>query len=407
MFYRHFQYFSVKLRCISEQIDFYISKFYNYRKTVIQAVNKGRKDLFMKRVMTSELLPGMILAENVYTYNNDQLILPKGFTLNDKAIAKLEFYSTINVLVEDELAPDAEFRNPDEDSLSYAQRLRQTQEFKLFKADFENASSEFANAINDVVKNNNPLDVNQLAAPIFSLIESGHGPSNIFDMLHSLRQYDDATYVHCINVALISNIIGQWMKMSDSDVQLLTQAGLLHDVGKLLIPGNIISKPAKLTASEYSLVQTHPQEGYKILKNLDLNQHVKNAALMHHERCDGSGYPLHLTASQIDPFAKIVAIADVYDAMTSARVYRGPLCPFVAISLFESEGLQKYDADTIMTFLVNIVNTYLLNRVKLSNGLEGDIVFINRDHLSKPTIRVGDRYIDLSITPDLYITEII
>ena len=361
----------------------------------------------MKRIMTSELLPGMILAENVYTYNNDQLVLPKGFTLTDKSIAKLEFYSTINVLVEDELAADAELTNSDETALSYAQRLRQTKEFLKFKSDFENASSDFENAINDVVKNNKPLDINSIVAPIYSLIESGHGPSNIFDMLHSLRQYDDVTYVHCINVSLISNILGHWMKMSDRDIERLTQAGLFHDIGKILIPGNIIAKPQKLTENEYSLVQTHPKEGYKILKDLDIDLHVKNVALMHHERCDGSGYPFHLTSTQIDPFAKIVAIADVYDAMTSARVYRGPLCPFVAISLFENEGLQKYDANAVMTFLFNIVNTYLLNRVRLSNGMEGDIVFINRDHLAKPTVRIGDRYIDLSISSDLYIKEII
>jgi hypothetical protein len=83
------------------------------------------------------------------------------------------------------------------------------------------------------------------------------------------------------------------------------------------------------------------------------------------------------------------------------------LCPFVAISLFESEGLQKYDTNAIMTFLSNIVNTYLLNRVRLNNRLEGDIVFINRNHLSRPTIRIGDKYIDLTQTPDLYIEEII
>ncbi len=359
----------------------------------------------MKRIMTSNLLPGMVLAENVYSYNNDQLILPQGFVLTDKSIARLEFYSIINVLVEDAQTEQPE-ANEDE-SLSYAQRLRTTQEFKRFKADFEDASEGFAKSINDVVLNNQPLNVEEITDPIFKLIESGQGPSNIFDMLHSLRQYDDATYVHCINVALISNIIGTWMRKSEDEIQLLTQAGLLHDIGKLLIPEKIINKPAKLTEGEYTIVKTHPQEGYKILKGLDIDQHVKNAALMHHERCDGSGYPMHLRGNQIDPYARIVAIADVYDAMTSARVYRGPLCPFVAISLFESEGLQRYDSEAILVFMKNIVNTYLLNRVRLNNGMEGEIIFINRDHLSKPTIRVGDRYIDLSITPDLYITQII
>ncbi len=361
----------------------------------------------MKRVMTASLLPGMALAENVYSYNNDQLILPKGSILTDKSIAKLEFYSIINVLVDEDVQEVFDTTQEQDMSLSYAQRLRQTRDFQQFKSDFEDASTGFENAINDVIKGGKPLDITSLVAPIYSLIEAGRGPSNIFDMLHSLRQYDDATYVHCINVSLISNIIGQWLRLPDEDIQICTEAGLLHDVGKLLIPGSIITKPAKLTESEYTIVQTHPQEGYKILKDLDVNIHVKNAALMHHERCDGSGYPLHLKGPQIDMFAKIVAIADVYDAMTSARVYRGPLCPFVAISLFETEGLQKYDTNAILTFLENIVNTYLLNRVRLSDGREGDIVFINRDHLSRPTVRIGDSYVDLSIQQDLSIEAII
>ncbi|WP_026506844.1 HD-GYP domain-containing protein [Butyrivibrio sp. MC2013] len=361
----------------------------------------------MKRVMTANLLPGMVLAENVYTYNNDQLILPKGSVLDDKSIAKLEFYSTINVLVEEPINNEIPAESGSLGDLSYSQRLRQTAQFKQFKADFENAAGGFEKNINNVVKNNAPIDVNQLTSPVFELIETTNGPSNVFDMMHSLRQYDDATYTHCINVALISNILGQWLRMPEKEIRTLTTAGLLHDIGKLVIPEKIITKPARLTQYEYTIVQTHPQEGYKILKDTDLDNHIKNACLMHHERCDGTGYPLHLKAPQIDPYAKIVAIADVYDAMTSARVYRGPLCPFVAISLFENEGLQKYDTGAIMTFLTNIVNTYLLNRVRLNNGIEGDIVFINRDHLSKPTIRAGEKYIDLTQTPDLYIEAIV
>ena len=128
---------------------------------------------------------------------------------------------------------------------------------------------------------------------------------------------------------------------------------------------------------------------------------------MHHERCDGTGYPLKIKGPQIDRFAKAVAIADVYDAMTSARHYRGPLCPFIAISMFEEEGFHKYDPEIIMVFLQNIVNTYLLNTVRLNTGEIGEIIFINKTHLSKPTIKVGEDYIDLSKCPGVYIQEII
>ena len=93
---------------------------------------------------------------------------------------------------------------------------------------------------------------------------------------------------------------------------------------------------------------------------------------MHHEKCDGSGYPFGLKGNKIDPFAKIVAIADVYDAMTAARVYRGPLCPFQVIDIFEKEGLQKYEASFILKFLQNVVNTYINNRVLLSEEALAD-----------------------------------
>jgi HD-GYP domain-containing protein (c-di-GMP phosphodiesterase class II) len=128
---------------------------------------------------------------------------------------------------------------------------------------------------------------------------------------------------------------------------------------------------------------------------------------MHHERCDSTGYPLRLRSDQIDPFAKIVAIADVYDATTSPRVYRGPMCPFEVIDIFEQDGLQKYDPKFILVILENIVNTYLLETVRLSDGNEGQVIYINKNHLSRPTIKIGNSYVDLSVEKDLNILEII
>ena len=156
-----------------------------------------------------------------------------------------------------------------------------------------------------------------------------------------------------------------------------------------------------------NMVKTHPQEGYRILQNTSLDQEVLNAVLMHHERCDGTGYPYGLIGERIGFYAKMVCIADVYDAMTSARIYRGPLCPFKAIALFESEGPQRYDPALIMTFLENVVNTYLLNSVRLSNGLTGKIVFVHREKLSAPTVQTEHGFLDLSIHPDIAIEALV
>ncbi len=362
----------------------------------------------MKRIITKKLEPGMVLSDNVYTYDSGQLILPKGTVLDDKAITKLIFYSIINVLIEDDVEKAKEAEEIAElEKQSYGQRLRQTKEFKEFKKEFEGCAENFKEIITSAIDGKTDIKINEITAPIFDLMKKGRGPSNIFDMLHNLRDYDDATYTHCVNVAMISNIIAQWLKWSDEDIEIATQAGLLHDIGKLMIPNEIISKPAKLTSDEYSIIKTHPTQGYSMIKNMNLSDHVKNAVLMHHERCDGSGYPLGIRDNQIDIFAKLVAIADVYDAMTSARVYRDSLCPFVAISTFENEGFKRYDAEIILTFLSNIVNTYLLNSVKLNDGKVGEIIFINREYLSRPTVKCGDDYIDLSTTPNLFIQEVV
>ncbi|MCR4908572.1 MAG: HD-GYP domain-containing protein [Lachnospiraceae bacterium] len=361
----------------------------------------------MPRMLTQDLVPGMVLAEDVFTYNN-QLILPKGMELNDKAITKLEFYSILSVKIRDETADISPDDIPRAEP-SMSEKIKASAEFKQFKATFDSTLDNVGNSLNDIVarKTEGHIDADTLLLEPQKLLANNISGLMLFDMLHNLRDYDDPTYAHCLNVSLICFVFGRWLGMPKEDLDTLTLAGLLHDIGKIRIPPNIISKPSSLTEEEYKVIKTHAYEGFTVLKNTDVNEHVKNSALMHHERCDGSGYPLGLTTERIDRFARIVSIADVYDAMTSARCYRGPLCPFKVISIFETEGLQKYDPQYILVFLEYIVNTYLNNRVRLSNGLEGEIVLINKLDLSRPMVRCGDHYIDLSHERGLSIEALI
>ncbi|MDD3370026.1 MAG: HD-GYP domain-containing protein [Lachnospiraceae bacterium] len=358
----------------------------------------------MRRIPADSLVPGMITAEDVFSYDN-QLILPKGLTLTDKAITKLAYYSIFSIKVEDELS--TAFTSSVDDDRSYYERVKSSQEFLQFKKEYSSAVEDFQDRINDMVHQNRPFNVEAMMTPALKTLFEKDNHVNVLDMLHNMRDYDDATYMHCMNVALICNIFARWLNLSREEIHVSTLCGLMHDIGKIQIPDAIIKKPAKLTDKEYNIIKTHPIEGYNLVRNTDLNTHIKNAILMHHERNDGSGYPLGLIGERIDPYAQIVSIADVYDAMTSARVYRGPLCPFAVIGLFEDEGFQKYNPQFILTFLENVVNTYLLNRVRLSNGLVGEVVYIDKDHLSRPTIKSGSRYLDLSSTPELRIEAII
>ena len=232
----------------------------------------------------------------------------------------------------------------------------------------------------------------------------------MFDMLYNMRSITDSVYAHCLNVALISRMIGRWLKLERHDLDVLTAAGLIHDIGKLCIPEEVLNKPGALTDEEFALIRQHPKLGYDVLKNQhSLDPRIKKAALMHHERSDGSGYPSGVTEDFIDNYAMIVAIADVYDAMTAARAYRAPLCPFEVISNFEKDGFQKYNTRYILTFLKQMATTYQSNRVILSDGRSGKIVMLNQNCLSRPIIQFDDNScLDLSTaSKDLYIKAVL
>lgn len=358
----------------------------------------------IKKITTAKAVPGMIVADDIYTDNN-QKIISKDTYLTDRIITRLKFYAIREFTITE---PEDKDKAPiEKKQLSYSERVRNTIEFKKFNSTFLATAKEFKASLDSIINVGSEVNIDNLLTETNTILSHCRNGLHVFDMLHNMRNYDDLTYAHSLNVALISNVFGKWLHFSNEDIETLTLAGLLHDVGKLMIPSEIITKPQKLTDREYATVKTHAMRGYYILKGKDVSEHVKNAALMHHEKCDGSGYPQGLKGNQIDEFAKIIAIADVYDAMTSARIYRGPLCPFEVLGIFEDEGYQKYETKYLLTFFEEIVLTYMHNQVRLSNGLEGEIIMLNKTSPSRPTIHVGDGFINLAEQRDLFITEIL
>lgn len=358
------------------------------------------------RILTSQTTPGMKLAEDVYT-GNGQLILSAGTTITDKVITRLKFYSihqiTIEVQSEAENEPAAMQTKQD----PYSERIRQTESFKQFSSAITKSAKHLQIHLSDIAQNQAEVDEDSLINDVNSALVHARNGMHVLDMMHCMRNYDDETYLHSLNVAMICNVMGRWLNFTRKDLDTLTLCGLLHDIGKTQIPHKIIRKNDKLTEEEYNVVKTHPVRGYNILRAKQINIHVQMAAIMHHERCDGSGYPMMLKSDQIDPFAKIVMIADVYEAMTAARVYRGPLCPFEVIYLFETEGLSKYEPRYLMTFLEKVNQTYLNCDVRLSDKTEGTIIMINPNSLSRPVVHAGNQFIDLSHEPELYIEALL
>ncbi len=291
-------------------------------------------------------------------------------------------------------------------SKTYSQAVKESPEFMHFQVDFAKCMNELKQYY-DLLLSGSYEAPADLMTQVNDMIKPGQTTVDFFDMLHNTRSSDDSVYAHCVNVALISRMIGKWLKYPVEELDTLTLAGLLHDIGKTKIPSEVLNKQEKLTDEEFALMCSHSQLSFDILNPLPIDAHIKYVALMHHERCDGSGYPNHYTTDEIDDCAHLIAIADVYDAMTAARAYRAPLCPFQVIAEFEKDGLQKYKPKFILTFLQHIASTYQNNHVLLSDGRAANIVLLNQNRLSKPLVQLdnGD-CLDLA-TSDLYISAII
>lgn len=388
-------------------IDSYPKKivYFTIRKYFFEYFMNGIKGDKMKtkRILTSRAKPGMVIAEDIYTYNN-QLIIAKDTMLTNRAITRLKFYSITDIKIH----LDVVNMEPIETRVSFTEEIKQTAEYLHFAEKHSETvltlKEELLKFINKVTTK---VNIESLSDSMDVLLSATRNGTHVFHMLQCMRDQDDITYVHSVNVALISYTIGTWLHLDESDLRSLLLCGLLHDVGKLLVPHEIIQKPTTLTAAEYKVIKTHSYKGYEIMKDQIFDMRIKLCALMHHERCDGSGYPNHLKGDEIIEFAKIVAIADTYDAMTSARAYRAPMCPFEVINIFETEGLHKYDPHILLTFLHEMAQTYIHSNVILNNGQEGKIVMINSNALSRPIVSVGNEFHDLSKETFLSIARIV
>ncbi|MDD6194304.1 MAG: HD-GYP domain-containing protein [Lachnospiraceae bacterium] len=389
----------------------------------------------MKKISTIRLKPGMVAEKPIVT-KRGQVIAPAGTKLTSQLIARLSFYKIDTVMVQDSSIPedapeDLSVSSPEvtetvtepatnsdaapkEESLvektqSYSQRVKSTPQYQEFQRNYTKNIVSMKETFAAITSGRSGEVCANLLAESAKLFSSKTS-LELFDMIHTMRSMDDSTYAHSLNVALISRAIGKWLQLSREDLDILTLAGLLHDIGKTQIPDEILNKQGKLTDEEFDLIKSHAKKGHSILKNTNLDKRIKLAALQHHERFDGTGYPRGLEADEIDTFASIVAIADVYDAMTAARSYRAPQCAFQVIACFEQEGFQKYNPNVIYTFLQRVAGCYNNSRVLLSNGVTGRVVFLNKNSLSRPIIETdGGQVIDLSSSAnkELFIKSIV
>lgn len=357
-----------------------------------------------KKVLTANLKPGMVSCEAAYTSSN-HLVIQSNTTLTPDIIDKLKYYAIRSIKVyvpeiDENVSPEQdtalEGTAPDIEGLTYFERIQQSEQFIEFKDSVTQSVENFKEQLNDIVTKDNISGIcDDMLHEVDTILSKSRNSLHLLDMLQCLRGFDDMTYMHSMNVALICSVIGSWSGFPKEEMKVLLLCGLLHDIGKLKIAPDIIQKPGKLTEFEFQQVRSHPMLGYEILRPKKLDNRIKLAALQHHEKFNGKGYPRGLTGPEISNFSSIVTVADIYDAMTSNRVYRRGICPFKVIETLEKEK-DLYEPSILYLFMKRTIEAYINTEVLLSNGEKGKVVLLNQSMLSRPIVIAGKKTYDLS-----------
>ena len=251
----------------------------------------------------------------------------------------------------------------------------------------EHAVTEIKNLF-DQIRHSRKIPLNELRQKIIPVIHETVQKEDFIHLFTALKAKDDYTYRHNIAVGMLANLLGNWLGLKKKELLQLTTAALLHDVGKMLIPTEILNKPGKLTAEEFEMMKKHTVYGYELLKNATGISHRQAlVALQHHERLDGSGYPFGVTGEKIDLFSRIVAVVDVFHAMISRRVYKDA-SPFYEILIaMERDAFGALDPKITRVFVEKVMNYLVGHHVLLTDGREGKIILIHPMNQHYPLFR--------------------
>ncbi|MFA5881824.1 MAG: HD-GYP domain-containing protein [Eubacteriales bacterium] len=340
--------------------------------------------MFSLRV--DQVRSGMILAKPVFNLNGTKL-LEKNYTLDKNMIARLENAG--------------------------AKRLWVTDDSNSFLKDFvpQKIFHETVKVLEDVkvrVTDGKSFDAYTVNEVTHELVEQIIANEMPFAEMVRMKLTENSVSEHMVDVSMLSIMTGKAMGMDKLDMRFLGFAALLHDVGKIFVPAEILAKPAKLNESEMRVVKKHPQIGFDILSNIEgINKHTLSVVLQHHERLDGSGYPFGLQGKSIKLFSRIVAISDIYTAVIREKSYRPRIPIYEAGELLWSDAGAKLDRKLTSTFLRHVVTFPLRSTVKLNNGAVGKVVYQNSDFPTRPIVSVDGEMTDLSESTTLFVSELL
>jgi putative nucleotidyltransferase with HDIG domain len=274
--------------------------------------------------------------------------------------------------------------------------------------DLINAATKEVTELFNYARVTHQIPMNEVRNTIVPYIMKAAENNSIYSIFTELQSKEDYTYRHNIAVGIIAAILGQWLNLSESDLSILTMGAILHDIGKVKIPDEILHKAGKLTPEEFNLMKKHTIFGYELLNSsIGVSHRIALIALQHHEREDGRGYPFGLTGDRIYHLSKIVAVADVFYAMTSQRVYRDAIPYYQVINQMQQDKFGLFEPTIIMIFVRKMMESLVGRNVKLTDGRVGTVVMINQHDPANPLVQMENEFIDLSAEHTIHIEQVV
>lgn len=299
----------------------------------------------------------------------------KGFPIKGAYLERIHKLGYQGVYVEDNLSEGLEIKD------IVSNELRRTTVYAVkdvFDAMHLDATSKSVAAKLDATKQ-------FIDHIVFDIMNNKNAIVNMVD----IKVFDEYTFFHSVNVAILSIVIGQGLKLSEKELYALGLAAVLHDIGKVYIDKELLLKKGKLTDAEFEIIKTHSETGYKHLKNsyeIPIASYI--GVLQHHERYDGTGYPMRKKQEEISLFGRIICLADVYDAITSNRPYRDAMLPSEAMEYIMANSGTMFDSKVVKVFVERIAAYPIGTSVTLSNGVEALVIDNNYGAPLRPVLKV-------------------
>lgn len=362
----------------------------------------------MRYVPISCIRDGMIVAKSMYNTNN-KLLLRAGYPVRGPYIDRIQQLGYQGIYVEDDLSEGIEIKDIVSDEL----RSRTAYAVKDLFTSLERNTGIHSRKV-EVNMDQTKMLIDDI---VYDIMNNRDAIVNMVD----IKIFDEYTFFHSVNVAILSMVVASELGLTQEKLYNLGLAAVLHDIGKVYVDKNILNKNGKLTDEEYRAIKMHSEYGYRHLKSTyEIPTSAYIGVLQHHERFDGTGYPLSKRKEEISLFGRIICIADVYDAITSNRPYRTAMLPSEAMEYIMANAGTMFD-DRLVRIFVNKIAAYPVGTgVRLSSGELAIVTYNNKGAPLRPVVKVysdlegnpvEDAYeldlSDMDRTKSLTITEII